>query len=326
LASVSPRERGDQSRALGVDAYLTKPIRRAQLYACLEQIFASGTGDQAPAPTAASNALRTAPRTTRPTSPLRMLVAEDNTVNQQVIVRMLEKRGYRADVAATGLAAVEATRHSRYTLIFMDCQMPEMDGYDATREIRALESREDRHIPIVALTANAQAGAGDLCLAAGMDDYITKPLTLAKLDSALSRWAGAEAYLQVGEGEPPPAADEPAVDLATLEALRALADEDQPDFLQEVIEVYLHDMPPRLNALREAVLRSDAPAVMQTAHAVKGSSRTIGAEQLARLSGELEDLGGAGMTPNGEPLLQAIEAAFECVRLQLYSLRARSHE
>jgi two-component system, sensor histidine kinase and response regulator len=221
---------------------------------------------------------------------------------------MLEKRGYRAEVAATGLAAVEAALHAQYALIFMDCQMPEMDGYDATRAIRAREAPTERRTPIIALTANAQAGVDDLCLAAGMDDYLTKPITLAKLDATLSRWAGAEP------------ANEPAVDPATLQALGALADEDQPDFLQEVISAYLQDMPPRLTALREAIRRSDAAAIVQAAHAVKGSSRTIGALQLAQRAAELEELGHEGTTPHRERLVQAIETAFERVRLHLGAL------
>jgi PAS domain S-box-containing protein len=320
LASISPHESGNQDQVLEVDAFLTKPVRRAQLYACLEQTLGGETTNRALEERASADRPLTAARATGPTAPTLVLVAEDNTVNQRVIVRMLEKRGYRADVAATGLDAVEATLHSRYALIFMDCQMPEMDGYDATRAIRAREAPTERRTPIVALTANAQAGVGDLCLAAGMDDYVTKPITLAKLDATLSRWAGAESANTVGAGEPAPTADEPAVDPATLEALGTLADEDQPDFLQEVIATYLQDMPPRLTALREAVRLADIPAIGQAAHTVKGSSRTIGARQLAQLAAELEEPANQGTTKNQEQLVEAIEAAFERVRLHLGAL------
>ncbi len=313
LASIGPRERGEPSRTMGVDAFLTKPVRRAQLYACLETILASGPGDPAPA-------TRPAARAARATLPIRVLVAEDNTVNQKVIVRMLETRGYRADVAATGVAAVEAALRSPYALIFMDCQMPEMDGYEAAAAIRAGEDPEDRRMPIIALTANAQAGAVDLCLAAGMDDYITKPLTLTKLDAALSRWAGAEAGPSADAAAAAPPADTPAVDPAALESIGALADDDQPDFLREVIAAYLQDMPPRLSTLREAVRRADAPTIEQTAHAIKGSSRTIGAMELAARSAELEDLAETGAAANREQLLRAVETAFERVRLHLGAL------
>jgi CheY-like chemotaxis protein len=117
-------------------------------------------------------------------------VAEDNRVNQTVITRMLQKLGHRVDVAANGLEAVSALRRIAYDLVFMDCQMPEMDGFGATRAIRAGEAGTPRHIPIVALTANAMHGDREQCMAAGMDDYIAKPVTKQTLAAALERWGG----------------------------------------------------------------------------------------------------------------------------------------
>jgi two-component system sensor histidine kinase/response regulator len=117
-------------------------------------------------------------------------VAEDNRVNQTVITRMLQKLGHRVDVAANGLEAVSALRRIAYDLVFMDCQMPEMDGFGATRAIRAGEAGTPRRIPIVALTANAMHGDREQCLAAGMDDYIAKPVTKQTLAAALERWGG----------------------------------------------------------------------------------------------------------------------------------------
>jgi CheY-like chemotaxis protein len=121
---------------------------------------------------------------------LSILVAEDNRVNQTVITRMLQKLGHRVDVAANGLEAVSALRRIAYDLVFMDCQMPEMDGFGATRAIRAGEAGTPRRIPIVALTANAMHGDREQCLAAGMDDYIAKPVTKQTLAAALERWGG----------------------------------------------------------------------------------------------------------------------------------------
>jgi signal transduction histidine kinase/HPt (histidine-containing phosphotransfer) domain-containing protein len=319
LASISPRESGDEDQALEADAVLAKPVRRAQLYACLERALASAA-DLQPAARPAADMRRSAAPAARPAALARVLVAEDNPVNQQVIVRMLEKRGYRVDVVVTGRAAVEAAQRSRYAAIFMDCQMPEMDGYAAAAAIRAGERPGARRTPIIGVTANAQAGARDICLAAGMDGYQAKPLTSAKLDAALSRWAAAGAAHAAGTGEPAASGDEPAVDPATLEALGALAGEDQPDFLGEVIAAYLRDTPPRLTALREAVIGADALAVARAAHALKGSSRTIGAIELARRAADLEERCLHGAPPDGEQLVQGIEASFDRVRLHLGTL------
>ena len=120
---------------------------------------------------------------------LRILVAEDNVVNQRVAVRMLEKAGHRVDLASNGREAVEAVDRVPYDLVLMDCLMPEMDGFEATRAIRAAEVGTDRHVSIVALTANAMQRDREQCLAAGMDDYLTKPFTKQALTAAVERWA-----------------------------------------------------------------------------------------------------------------------------------------
>jgi CheY-like chemotaxis protein len=122
-----------------------------------------------------------------------ILLAEDNPVNQKVACRMLEKLGYRVDVAANGAAAVEAFASGRYDLIFMDCQMPIIDGYEATRQIRAQENhlKSVQRVPIIALTAHAMKGADEECFAAGMDDYLSKPIERAQLVACIERWLGA---------------------------------------------------------------------------------------------------------------------------------------
>jgi len=123
-----------------------------------------------------------------PARSLRILVAEDNLVNQRLAVRLLERAGHRVDLTANGRDAVEALGRAAYDLVLMDCQMPEMDGFEATRAIRAAEQGTDRHIPIVALTANAMQGDREKCLEAGMDDYLAKPFTNQTLAAVLARW------------------------------------------------------------------------------------------------------------------------------------------
>jgi CheY-like chemotaxis protein len=169
----------------GIVACLTSPVRPTRLLGSLRQAFDPAAGIARPAP-AAPTALPSAP--TAPAQSLRVLVAEDNAVNQIVVMRMLEKAGHRADLAANGREAVEALARGAYDLVLMDCQMPEMDGFAASRAIRADEAGTGRHVPIVALTANATQGDREQCLAAGMDDYLAKPITAATLRAVLARW------------------------------------------------------------------------------------------------------------------------------------------
>jgi CheY-like chemotaxis protein len=171
----------------GITTWLIKPMRPTRLLDALSMALgnARGTAASRVAGTASDEA---ASAGVAPT--LSILVAEDNRVNQTVITRMLQKLGHRVDVAANGLEAVSALRRVAYDLVFMDCQMPEMDGFGATRSIRAGEAGTPRHIPIVALTANAMQGDREQCLAAGMDDYIAKPVTKQTLAAALERWGG----------------------------------------------------------------------------------------------------------------------------------------
>ena len=180
LTSVS--HRGHERAALdaSVAAVLTKPVRQARLYECLRTIL--GPADLAPVPAAA-------PEAARLPSVARVLVVEDNHVNQIIAVRMLEKLGCRVDVAANGREALDMLPRLAYDLVLMDCQMPEMDGFAATRAIRAREEGTDRHVPIIAMTANAMQEDRDRCLAAGMDDYLSKPMKPAGLVAMVEKWA-----------------------------------------------------------------------------------------------------------------------------------------
>lgn len=186
--------RGDAKRAqdVGFAAYLTKPIRRSQLLDCLKLVLAGGGSGHA-SPEGVPAGIITSHVVSEVRASLRghVLLVEDNPVNQKVAVKMLEKLGCRVDVAGNGKEAVEAMTRIRYALVFMDCQMPEMDGYEATRVIREREGA-DRHTPIVAMTANAMAEDRERCLKAGMDDFVSKPVTAQALTSVLNRWLPGE--------------------------------------------------------------------------------------------------------------------------------------
>jgi len=183
LTSVSYRGSASDAERAGFSAFLVKPIRQSHLYDCIATVVGMGT-EPSPSRLITRHALREAEGQLR----ARVLVAEDNVVNQRVALRMLEKFGCRVDVVTSGLEAVEASGRIAYHCIFMDCQMPEMDGYEAATAIRRREVQTGAHVPIVAMTANAMEGDRDRCLAAGMDDYVAKPVQPRELRETLERW------------------------------------------------------------------------------------------------------------------------------------------
>ena len=201
LTSAGQRGDGQRAREAGLDGYLTKPVRQTHLWGCLTTIMGRVSPQSMSAPLATRHTVEEEHVRNRPP----ILVVEDNPVNQKLAVRLLEKMGYRADVAANGLEAVAATGRIPYAAVLMDCQMPEMDGFEATRIIREREESQSKEtddptldetfgdqvprIPIIAMTANAMQGDQERCLAAGMDDYISKPIKPELLRTTLQRWA-----------------------------------------------------------------------------------------------------------------------------------------
>ncbi|MGZ7030702.1 MAG: response regulator, partial [Thermoanaerobaculia bacterium] len=205
-------------------------------------------------------------------------VAEDNPVNQRVAARQLERLGIVADIVGNGIEAVEALARTNYHLVLMDCQMPEMDGYEATEEIRRREGTV-RHTPVIAMTANALAGDRERCLAAGMDDYLAKPVVEIELARMLARWI--------------PAEERPVLDPEVVENLRSL-DDGSGTFLAEVATLFLEDTPPRIEAIRIAVERNDATAMADQAHTLKSSAANVGATELRELCIAFEQIGSRG--------------------------------
>ncbi|MBM4125545.1 MAG: response regulator, partial [Nitrospira sp.] len=272
--------RGDAAKAkqAGIAACLTKPLRQTQLHTCLETVIALPAGDFSP--TAGTPPLVTG-QSLKDTAPhIRTLVADDNTVNQKVMARMLEKLGCMADIVTNGLEAVEVSDHIPYAAILMDCQMPEMDGYEATRRIRQREGTA-RHTIVIAVTANALSEDRDKCLAAGMDDYVSKPVGIEALEAVLMRWLPTTRRDKHREPRPaPPAApplppppvetDDP-IDSEILAALREIGS-DEPGFLDDLIAQFLQDAPQRLNALQHAIDKGDERGMERAAHNLKGIS------------------------------------------------------
>ena len=232
-------------------------------------------------------------------------MAEDNHVNQLVIRRLLERMGHAVVVCDDGRAAVAAIERERPDVVLMDVQMPEMDGFAATAAIREREAARpggDR-LPIVALTAYAMKGDRERCLAAGMDDYLTKPIRHAELAAVLAR-VGSEAR-GAAPDELGPALDEAA-------ALANAGDDRQ--LLGELLGVFLEDSPGHLLAIREAVAGADPAALMRAAHTMSGSLRVLGAARATGLVGPLEALGREGRVEGAAALLARLEPELERVR------------
>ncbi|MBI1747394.1 MAG: response regulator [Acidobacteria bacterium] len=322
LTSLGVRGQAQQARQVGVAAYLTKPARQSQLYECIATVMglppvSPSVSTTTAAPLVTRHSLAEANGRAR----AHILVAEDNEVNQKVAVRMLEKLGYRADLAGNGLAAVEACVRTRYSAVLMDCQMPEMDGYEATAEIRRREG-DARRTPIIAMTANAMQGDRDMCLAIGMDDYIAKPVKFEELEAVLDRWVLLSTATTGDEGRAARQTEEQdvAVDTTVLAALRELQAEDEPDILTELIDLFMRDAPLRLTALKEATERRDAQALKLTAHSLKGSAGNLGARRMAKISAELEALSQTTDLGRAEKLVAQLEVELGRVRRELEAI------
>ncbi|MBW8877746.1 MAG: response regulator [Acidobacteria bacterium] len=240
--------------------------------------------------------------------PLRILLAEDNSVNLRVGLLMLERMGYLADVAGNGIEVLEALRRQPYDLILMDVQMPGMDGLEATKRIRA-EFPRDWQPRIVAMTANVLREQREACLVAGMDDFVQKPVGFADLRAALERCGGrepdaAEPAAPLPDGASP-------LDPAYLDSLRRLGELTGRPLVQEIVARYLAETPRRLERLRDALLRADAEALTFVAHSLKGSSAQIGAVRVAALSDELEQKGKDADLGDAANLLAELERELE---------------
>jgi PAS domain S-box-containing protein len=330
LTSYGRRSEAEAAKWAGVSAYLTKPLRHCQLQNCLSTVM--GGGDERHRSIDMASAIGHSQEDATMRAHARVLVAEDNIVNQKVAVRMLEKLGYRVDVAANGLEAVEAVSRITYAAILMDCQMPEMDGYAATAEIRRREGV--RQVPIIAMTANAVQGDREKCLAAQMDDYIAKPVRVAELEAVLQRWIPetyrntrgeatqvdrntlhTEPGSRLSSGEPE--ACEAPVDSETLAALRALGDEDSPDFLESLIVQFLQDAPVRLKEIQKVIEREEAKPLERAAHGLKGTCSNLGAKPMAGLCADLQDIGASGVLLHASEKLARLEVEFDRVRARL---------
>ncbi|MBI3131761.1 MAG: PAS domain S-box protein [Acidobacteria bacterium] len=286
---------------------LGRPLRRGALHAAL------ATAMELRPPEIPEGVAAPPPPPAAPTPKRgRLLVAEDNPVNQKVILRTLERLGYRAEVVGNGLEALEALRKGPYDLVFMDCQMPEMDGFEATAALRRLEALSGRHTPIVALTAHAMAGERERCLAAGMDDYATKPLQLEELKRVLREWVDeAPPAAAPPSGQPPAPFSGPGIlDESTLGQLREL-DDGGNGLIREMFGLFLEDVPLRIESMKQHLAEGDVTSLGQDAHALKGGSGSLGANRLRHLCADLEKAGREHRLTDAAQILPQVLTAYD---------------
>jgi signal transduction histidine kinase/CheY-like chemotaxis protein len=287
LSSVGHDE--DASLEAGIEFFLTRPVRQSHLFDCLQSALREKV--------AAGAVPRRGGR--RVQLDARILVVEDNAVNQELAAHMLKHLGCQVTVAKHGGDALDALEHESFDVVLMDCQMPVMDGFEATAAIRKHETLEGsgRRLPIVALTAGAVEGERDKCLAAGMDDYLAKPFSVEQLEAVLRRWLPT-----IPEAGPV----RMHVDEKVLEKMLVLGGGGR-DLLCRLIDLFLLDAPDRLAAIQDALSRGDARALARAAHAFRSASANLGATTLAELCARIEQDCAAGSTEGADRGVAAVE-------------------
>ncbi len=297
LTGIDWRVDRQELMALGVSGGVSKPVKRAALQVVVsEALFGAGT---------ASVRSAVAHQSSQGVHRGRVLLVEDNPVNQRVAVQMLERLGCLVDAAANGREALEFLESTPYDAVFMDCQMPEMDGYEATRELR-LRPGKNARVWVVAMTAHSLAGDREKCLAAGMDDYISKPVRPAGIEAALQRAAArAEAVSPTEEG----VRDLRGEDADIRNRLVELDIGDGGEFVRGLVDLFLESAPGQLRQIREGIIAGDAGAVACAAHALRGSCSNFAANRLQAVCLRLEEVATKGAVGDAKELLEELDEA-----------------
>jgi CheY-like chemotaxis protein/HPt (histidine-containing phosphotransfer) domain-containing protein len=334
LPSFGKRGHGQAATEAGIAAYLQKPVGQSQLYNCLITLMAEEQVQEKSLPLITKHSLRfhSAAQNKPDISPqnkintvnakARILVAEDNVINREVALAQLKSLGYPTEVAANGREAVNALEKSRHDIVLMDCQMPEMDGFEATAEIRRREG-DSHHTTIIAMTAHALEGEREKCLSAGMDDYLSKPVKIDTLRQMLERWSVSTDEKKGGLPDEPRkfSAEDPQqfVDLSILEGFRNFQKPGQPDLIDKLIDLFVEDTTGRFLVLKQAAIDRRAAAIKSEAHNIKGAAGNIGARQMAELCKELEQK--ASQNDEAKILISRLEQEFKQVVEVLGTMR-----
>lgn len=318
---TSMGRRGDAARmqSLGCVGYLLKPIKQAQLYSILETVLGRPKTEEDKPAFITRHTISEQEKRKVAHQEIRILLAEDNHINRKVAVNLLQRASYTVDVVENGRLAVEAVKNTPYDLILMDVQMPEMDGFEATKIIRDHESSV-RHTPIIAMTAHAMKGDREKCLEAGMDDYISKPLEPEQVFSAIQRWTQVAPRHRSGDTKPlgmQPQHDVPMVDIQT--ALPRFNGD--LSMLIELLQLFSKQLPEDIQKLTHAVEAEDAKELWHLAHNLKGAAATFSVTRVTLLALEIETLAREGKTKEAAHAIQEIGA--ECDKLTEFILNLR---
>jgi CheY-like chemotaxis protein len=313
LTSGGQPGEANRCRQVGISAYLLKPVLKADLLAAILVALSQRLRE-----TDASQTLVTRHTLRESARKLRILVAEDNAVNQAVILRVLQKMGHTAVLAQNGKEALALAAAEKFDLVFMDVQMPEMDGLAATGAIRENEKISGAHLPIFAMTAHAMKGDRERCLEAGMDGYITKPVRFSDIEETLSGLASA----------PPGPVKAEAVEGAAFwnraEALGRIGGDEE--LLRELCQIFLEESPKLLEKLRQAVTAGDADAVMRAAHSLKGESSYLGAGGTSQAARQLEEMGRGNDLSRAGDTVAVLEREVAGLHASLKELAGAHHD
>jgi CheY-like chemotaxis protein len=303
LSSAAHADHAERSRECGVTCYATKPVKQSDLL----DVIMTALGE--PAMTTRRSFGDPTDASSQSSRPLRILLAEDNEVNQKLAVRWLKKWGHTVVVAGNGREALERLEKDAFDLILMDVQMPEMGGLETTAVIRTKEKDGGGHIPILAMTAHALKGDRERCLAAGMDGYISKPIRPQEMFRSIENLRAL----------PETPAEFPDDDILDRREVLYRFDDDR-ELLREVVQGFLRECPNRLSALREALARGDSDAVTRLAHALKGSVGNFAARHVVDAAQKLEMIGREGDVARGMEAYTELEEAIERLKPALRAL------
>ena len=305
---------GEREQA-GIEHCVAKPVRQSELLKIIGRVL-NDTRSAIPAKETPATAVpaRPAPAVSgQVTLAGSVLLAEDNPVNQEVAKTFLTRLGLRVDIANNGAEVLALTEARRYDLILMDCQMPVMDGYQTTAAIRQRQTEASGRLPIIALTANAMEGERCKCLAAGMDDYLSKPYSRAQLETTLARWLVADTIVPTAGSATGASIREErdsALNMQFLDQFRELDPGGGLGLIKEIMTVYLDNSLALLRQVEQGLIAGDADALRRAAHSLKSSSANVGAEKLSRLFLKLEALGRDGQLTAAMPLLDQTRRAY----------------
>jgi two-component system, sensor histidine kinase and response regulator len=315
LMLTSSGERGDAARCvkLGIAAYLLKPVKQAELLFTISRVLHAVPGAQSRPALFTRHSIRESRRR------LNVLVVEDNPVNQKLAVRMIERMGHTATVAGNGLEALETLERLTFDLVLMDVQMPRMDGLEATRALRARERATGGHIPVIAMTAYAMKGDKEKCLDAGMDGYVSKPISAHELQRATDQILG---LCETGRT--------PGVTAQTRESLvdkNGLWDRvgGDPDLLREIVDLFADDCPRLLREIKEGFQEGNAVRVEKAAHTIKGSVSNFAADAAVQAALRVENMGRTRDLAGAQEAISQLERAIDWVREELAALGKEAH-